>query len=98
MSLMIVLALGLPASAEPRHHGHSAHHRGRHIVGTHPRRGQAGFPITAAQDSIRINAVGEVISQPVPIIQKERNFNARARRNLAPASTVQPSTPAAAQP
>lgn len=40
------------------------------------------MPITAQSDSIRINAVGEVISKPTPVIQKEREFNSRADREL----------------
>ena len=90
-SLLTLLVLVAPASAKAGRH-HRTHHHG-HIVGTHAQHGEVGFPITAAKDSIRINAVGEVISQPVPVIQKEQNFNNRAKQDLTahPQSSSQPS-------
>lgn len=104
VSLLGLLVLVAPASAETVRHRHP-HHGRAHIVGTHARHGEAGFPITAAKDSIRINAVGEVISQPVPVIQKERNFNTRANQDLtgrpqAPQASPQapPSSGTPAQP
>ena len=91
LSLLGLLMLVAPASAgSARHHHHFGH---RHIVGTHARHGESGFPITAAKDSIRINSVGEVISQPVPIIRKERNFNDRARQDLSKPQPQPQSTP-----
>jgi hypothetical protein len=54
------------------------------------------MPITAQGGSIRINGVGEVISQPTPVIQKERNFNQRAQKELVgkPAATPAGTPPA----
>ena len=93
LSLLGLLMLVVPASAETARHRH--HHRHRHVVGTHARHGEAGFPITAAKDSIRINSVGEVISQPVPVIRKERNFDNRAKQDLSkPQPQPAPANPA----
>ena len=82
LSSLALLVLVAPASADSNRH-HRKHRHGHHVVGTHPRHGEVGFPITAAKDSIRINAVGEVISQPVAVIEKERTFNDRAKRDLS---------------
>ncbi len=81
VSLLALAALIAPASAETHRHHHYRHVRG-HVVGTRARQNEEGFPITAAGDSIRINAVGEVISQPAPIIEKERKFQDRAKQDL----------------
>jgi hypothetical protein len=86
ISALILLAAVAPATAARRHH----------IVGRHPGANAAGMPITAERDSIRINSVGQVISQPVPVIQKEKNFNARAEHQLS--APPQTATPAPASP
>lgn len=95
LPLLAPVAL-LIAFAPAEAHG-VRHHHG-HVVGTHARHGEAGFPITAAKDSIRINAVGEVISQPVPVIEKERNFDARSRHELSTPQPQVPPVPAPSQP
>jgi hypothetical protein len=83
---LILLAATLPAAATMRHH---RHHRG------YAHDGGPGMPITAERDSIRINSVGQVISQPVPVIEKERNFENRAQHEL---SKPQPALGATPQP
>ena len=95
VSLLALLILALPAWAETAR-PHRPRHAHGHIVGTHARHGEPGLPITAAKDSIRINAVGEVISQPVPVIQKEKNFDTRVRQN--PSSPQPPQGGAPAKP
>jgi hypothetical protein len=82
-SLLVISVAVVPAAAAPRHR---ASHRFHHS-------GEAGMPITAERDSIRINSVGQVISQPVPVIEKERNFNSRAQQDLrrTPAAPPAPS-------
>ena len=84
-TLALLLAT-LPAGAATRHH--HARRMARHS-------GEAGMPITAERDSIRINAVGQVISQPVPVIQKEKNINSRINQELAkpPAASPAPAAP-----
>lgn len=72
-ALLFAVTIAPADAMTGRHRGH------RHVS----RSGEAGMPITAERDSIRINSVGQVISQPVPVIEKEKKFNTRANRDLA---------------
>jgi hypothetical protein len=56
------------------------------------------MPITAQGGSIRINGVGEVISKPTPVIQKERNFNNQAQKALSGTPTPAPDANPPARP
>lgn len=86
-SLLVISVAVVPAAASPRHRApHRFHHSG-----------EAGMPITAERDSIRINSVGQVISQPVPVIEKERNFNSRAQQDLTKTPAAPPAAPQAPQ-
>ena len=89
--ILALLCATLPAGAVTRHHHGMVRHSG-----------EAGLPITAEPDSIRINAAGQVLSQPVPAIQKEKDFDSRAQRDLAhprpaPGAPPQPAPGAAPQ-
>ncbi|MCW6510797.1 hypothetical protein [Lichenifustis flavocetrariae] len=66
----------------------------RSRVVKHPSRGALyGTPIIAGSSAVRVSPDGLVISEPVPIIQKEKNFNSTIKRGAAPTKTngnVQP--------
>ena len=86
---LLLVAATLPASAFTHRH---------HATGAH-RSFASGMPITAEPDSIRINSVGQVISQPVPVIEKEKNFNSRTQRDLSkPFTETAPGAPALQKP
>jgi hypothetical protein len=57
--LMVVLAGCGPALAGPHRH------RTHMVRSSHTR--EVGFPITTAKDSVRINSVGEVLSDAPPL-------------------------------
>ena len=72
-----------------RTHGHER------VGRAHARGAAGGTPIIAGDDSVRIDAMGQVVSSPAPMIQKERSFDAKAQREL---STMQQTTPQPVQP
>ena len=80
LSAVAVLAFS-PASARSR-------------IVKHPSRGAIyGTPIVAGSSAVRVSPDGLVISEPVPVIQKEKNFNADVRRGatpIKPAGSAQP--------
>ena len=71
LSAVALLAVS-PASARSR-------------VVKHPSRGAMyGTPIIAGSSAVRVSPDGLVISDPVPVFQKEKDFNAINRRGATP--------------